>query len=170
MPRMKQTPLPPLTKDLVEAFMASATLWLARLLGLLFSPRAAMRQRRFTRLVQFAERWVEYVLFVAAGQRLGVLAARRRPTQRIAERPGFRIATGDNRLLWKSARIRLRKASLIDRVARLLKALAHPARYIAHYMKRLAAGLCFRRLIACAPAAAAIAAVSIGDVPVVDSS
>ena len=167
---MKQNPLPPLTKDLVEAFMASATLWLVRLMSLLFFPRAAHRKRRFTRLVQFAERWVEYVLFVAAGQRLGVLAARRRPAQRIAERPGFRIATGDNRLLWKSARIRLRNASLIDRVGRLLEALAHPARYITHYMKRLARGLCFRRLIAYAPAAVTIVAVSIGDVPVVDSS
>ena len=167
---MKQNPLPPLTKDLVEAFMASATLWLVRLMGLLFSPRAAMRQRRFTRLVQFAERWVEYVLFCAAGQRLGVLAARRRTAQRIAERPGFRIATGDNRLLWKSARIRLRNASLIDRVGRLIEALANPARYITHYMKRLAAGLCFRCLIACAPAATALLSAESLAVAFADSS
>jgi hypothetical protein len=150
--------------------MASATLWLVRLMGLLFSPRAAHRKRRFTRLVQFAERWVEYILFVAAGQRLGVLAVRRRTTQRIAERPGFRIATGDNRLLWKSARIRLRNASLIDRVARLLEALANPARYIAHYMKRLAAGLCFRRLIARAPAAVAFTSADAHRVAFTDTS
>ena len=153
---MKQNPLPPLTKDLVEAFTASATLWLARLLSLLFSPRAAMRKRRFTRLVQFAERWVEYILFIAAGQRLGALTGPRRITMRLADRPGFRLTQGDNRLLWKSARIRLRQASLIDRVAHLLEALANPARYITHYMKRLAHGLCFRRLIACAPAATAL--------------
>jgi hypothetical protein len=139
-------------------------------MGLLFSPRAAHRKRRFTRLVQFAERWVEYVLFCAAGQRLGVLAARRRATQRIAERPGFRIATGDNRLLWKSARIRLRNASLIDRVGRLLDALANPARYIAHYAKRLAAGLCFRRLIAYAPAATALLSAEPPAAPYADSS
>ena len=156
MPRMKQNPLPPLTKDLVVAFMASATLWLVRLMALLFSPRAVHRQRRFTRLVQFAERWIECVLFVAAAQRLGALTGPRRIAMRLADRPGFRLTQGDNRLLWKSARIRLRNASLIARVGRLLEALANPARYIAHYAKRLANGLCFRRLIARAPAAIAL--------------
>jgi hypothetical protein len=168
---MKQNPLPPLSKDLVEAFMASATLWLVRLAGLLFSPRAASRKRRFTRLVQFGERWVECVLFVAAAQRLGaVLGKRRRANHCVVPRRGFRISTGDNRLLWKSARLRLRNASLIDRVGRLIEALANPARYVAHYMKRLVGGLCFRRLIACAPAGAALASVEASDVAIVDSS
>ena len=66
----QNTALPPLTKDLADAFIASATLWLARLLGLLFHPRAATRKRLFLRLVQFGERWTEYVLFVAAAQRV----------------------------------------------------------------------------------------------------
>jgi hypothetical protein len=37
---MKQL-LPPLTQDLIDAFVASAGLWLARLLAILFNPRAA---------------------------------------------------------------------------------------------------------------------------------
>ena len=147
--------LPPLTQDLIDAFIASAGLWLARLTAILLSPRAAHRKRRLTRLVQFAERWLEHILFVMAGHRLGALARPRRIAMRLADRPGFRLTTGDNRLLWKSARLRLHNASLIERVGRLFEALAAPARYVAHYMKRLARGLCFRRLIACAPAAIA---------------
>jgi hypothetical protein len=167
---MTQTPLPPLTRDLVEAFMASATLWLARLMGVLFNPRAVHRTRMLARLVQFGERWVECVLFVAAGQRLGVLRGPRRITMRLSDRPGFRLSCGDNRLLWKSARLRLRGASLIARVERLFAALSNPGRHIAHYMKRLARGLCFRRLIACAPPAVALAGAPAPQVAFADSS
>jgi hypothetical protein len=169
---MKQNQaLPPLTKHLVDAFIASATLWLIRLLGLLFNPRAQYKARRFTRLVQFAERWVEHILFIAAAERLGTILGRRRtPTQRIARRPGFRIAVGKNRLLWKSARLKLRGRDLIARIARLIEALTHPERYIAHYMKRLTRGLCFRRLIACAPAAIALVIFGASDAPIADSS
>jgi hypothetical protein len=158
MPRMKHA-LPPLTKDLTEAVAASAWHWLVRLLVVLFSPRAERRRRRLVRLVQFAERGVEHILFLMAGYRLGSLDPRRRwrINARVIARPGFRIARGDNRLLWKSARIRLRGASLTARVERLIDALANPEPYIARYIERLARGLCFRRLVACAPAAAALA-------------
>jgi hypothetical protein len=166
---MKQL-LPPLTQDLIDAFIASAGLWLARLMALLFNPRAANRKRMLMRLVQFGERWVECVLFVMAAQRLGAWGRPRRINMRICERPGFRIAVGDNRLLWKSARIRLRNATLIARVERLFEALANPARYVAHYMKRLARGLCFRRLIACAPAAVALISAEAPAVAFADSS
>lgn len=71
---------------------------------------------------------------------------------------GFRIARGDNRLLWKSARLRLRGASLSERVGRLLAALACPEPYVAHYMKRLARGLNFTRIVALAPLAARLGA------------
>src|SRR5688572_26697457 len=59
----QQHALPQLTKDLVDAFAASATLWLARLMSLLFNPRATARKRLFLRLVQAGERCVEHVLF-----------------------------------------------------------------------------------------------------------
>ena len=55
--------------------------------------------------MQTAERGVEYILFVMAGFRLRALARRRRIVSRVCGRPGFRIAIGDNRLLWKSARV-----------------------------------------------------------------
>ena len=167
----QQQTLPPLTKDIVDAFFASATLWLARLLGLLLNPRAAAHRRPFTRLVQVAERWVEHILFVAAAQRLGVVfGKRRRIVQRVDRRPGFRVARGSNRLLWKSARIKLRGRDLVARIARLLEALARPARYVAYFMQRLARGLCFRRLIACAPPATALASVASADTAFADSS
>jgi hypothetical protein len=135
--------LSPLTNDLIEALVASAWLWLGRLMGVLVSPRAERHKRRLTRLVQIAERWVEHILFVAAAHRLGSLRPRRRRINaRVIARPGFRIARGDNRLLWKSARIRLRGASLTARVERLIDALANPEPYIARYIERLARGLC----------------------------
>jgi hypothetical protein len=149
--------LSPLTQDLIEALAASAVLWLGRLLGVLFSPRAANHRRKLHRLVQTGERWVEHILFIMAGHRLRVLARkRRRAAYRVIARPGFRVSRGDCRLLWKCARIRLRNASLAQRVGRLLAALASPERYVRRYMKRLACGLRFRRLIACAPAAVAL--------------
>jgi hypothetical protein len=171
MPRMKHA-LPPLTKDLTEAVAASAWHWLVRLLVVLFSPRAERRRRRLVRLVQFAERGVEHILFLMAGYRLGSLDPRRRwrINARVIARPGFRIARGDNRLLWKSARIRLRGDNLIARVARLIEALANPERYVAHYIKRLARGLCFRRLVACAPPAAAVLSAAPNAVAFADSS
>jgi hypothetical protein len=167
MPAMKQQ-LPPLTQDLIDAFTASAGLWLGRLAALLFNPRAAARRRLFVRLVQFGERWVEYILFCMAAHRLGPRP--RRICMRLSDRPGFRITCGDNRLLWKSARIRLRGANLIARVERLFEALANPDVYVARYMKRLARGLCFRRLTARAPAAVALASAEATAVAFADSS
>jgi hypothetical protein len=162
--------LPPLTQDLIDAFVASAGLWLGRLAAILLSPRADRRRRVLTRLVQCGERWVEHILFIMAGHRLGALTLPRQMRMRLASRPGFRLTRGDNRLLWKSARIRLRNASLIQRVERLLEALTNPSRYVAHYMKRLARGLSFRRLVACAPTAVAFTSAEAPAVAFADSS
>ena len=147
----------PLTQDLIQALAASALAWLGRLLSVLLSPRAANHRRRLNRLVQTGERWVEEVLFIMAGFRLKVLARRRRRIHsHVWDRPGFRVSRGGHALLLKSARIRLRGASLAQRVERLFAVLANPERAIAHYMARLARGLCMRRLVAAAPAAAAL--------------
>jgi hypothetical protein len=138
-----------------------------RLGALLLNPRAAHRRRLLTRLVQFAERWVEYIIFCMAAHRLGP----RKPRKwAIFRRPGFRVARGSNRLLWKSARIKLRNASLIARVIRLIEALTRPERYCAHYMRKLARGLCFRRLIPCAPPATLLISAETRDVAIADSS
>ena len=163
---MKHTS-PLLTQDLIDAFIASAGLWLMRLGVLLFNPRAERRRRLFTRLVQFAERWVECVIFCMAAHRLGPRRPRRWALYR---RPGFRVVRGSNRLLWKSAGIKLRNATLIERVIRLLEALTRPERYCAHYMKKLARGLCFHHLVACAPPAVAVVSACAGDVAIADTS
>lgn len=84
--------------------------------------------------------------------------------------PGFRRTRGDPRLFWKSARIAKRNATPIDRVRRLLEALADGERYIAHFMKRLARGLCFGRLVACAPPAVAPVAGALPPTSFADSS
>jgi hypothetical protein len=150
--------LPPLTKDLIEALAASAVAWLGRLLGVLLSPHAASHRRKLHRLVQTGERWVEEILFIMAGFRLRVLERKRRRVHaRVFACPGFRVSRGSHILLLKSARIRLRGASLVQRVERLFAVLADPERAVAHYMRRLARGLCLRRLVAAAPAAVALA-------------
>ena len=167
----QQAPLPPLTQHIVDAFFASATLWLMRLLGVLLNPRAETRRRRLVRFVQMAERWVEHVLFVAAAHRIGVVFGKRRFTaQRIDRCPGFRIRVGTNRLLWKSARIKLKSRDLIARISRLLESLTHPKAYVAHFMKRLAHGLCFRRLVAFAPQAQPVIILGAVDAPIADTS
>src|SRR5262245_12028869 len=152
---MKQI-LSPLTKDLIEALAASAGLWLGRLLAILFSPRAAGHKRRLARLVATAERWVEQIILVMAGRRLRVIPGKRRRTNGwVFAVPGFRVVRGDNRLFFKSARIRLRGGDFAQRIQRLIDVLANPAPYIARFAKRLARGLTFRRLVATAPSAVA---------------
>jgi hypothetical protein len=169
--RVKHVPPPHITKAQVEAFVASAWAWLCRLLAVLFSPSAQHRRRRLLRLVQLGERRVEHVLFNMAAQRL--IARKGPPRRRISlviARPGFRLAKGDNRLLLKSARIRLRSRDLVARLARLLEALLDPEPFIARYTKRLARGLRFVRLIAGAPAAIAFADAAPGAPAFADSS
>jgi hypothetical protein len=149
--------LPPLTKDLIDAFAASAVAWAVRLLSVLFAPSAARRQRLLRRFVNHLERCVEAIIFLKAVRRFGP-PPQRRPRRPRSTAPGFRRTRGGLHLFLKSARMRARNASLIERVARLLEALAHSGRYVAHYMKRLAAGLHFGGLIPCAPPVVALAA------------
>src|SRR5262245_23448554 len=148
--------LPPLTKDLIDAFAASAVAWAVRLLGVLFAPRAVRRQRLLGRFVSRLERAVEAIIFLKAVRLMGPPP---RPCARPRSAPrGFRRTRGSFYHLLKSARIRARSASLTDRIGRLFEALAHSGRYVAHYMKRLAAGLHFGGIIPCAPPAAPLTA------------
>jgi hypothetical protein len=156
--RMTQA-LPPLTKHLLQAFAAHAIAWAVRLLGVLFDPSAPRRQRRLVRFVRVLERFVEYILFLEAVHAFGPLPKRRaRP---LSAPPGFRRVGRRLTLFWKIARIRAaRRASLIDRVARLLSVLADPAPYIARFTKHLCKGLRLTRLVASAPTALAFASVN----------
>ena len=149
--------LPPLTRNLLEAFAAHAIAWAVRLLGVLVDPSAPRRRRRLTRFVRVLERFVEHILFLEAVHAFGP------PPQRRARRPastpaGFRRTGKRLTLFWKIARIRApRGASLIDRVAQLLSALAHPAPYVARFTKELCKGLRSTRLVPTAPPAYALA-------------
>ncbi len=55
------------------------------------------------------------------------------------------------RLLLKSARIRIKGANLAARIASVTMALADPEPYVAHFAKRIAAGLIGLHLIIAAP-------------------
>ena len=156
-PMTQATALPPLTKDLIEAFAASAVAWAVRLLGAVLHPRAESRRGVLTRFVRRVERFVEHVIFLKAVHRAGPP-----PQRRCAPRstpPGFRRVERRLTLFWKIARIRApRGASLIDRLARLLDAIAYPERHIARFLKALCKGLRLARLIPIAPPAHALAA------------
>jgi hypothetical protein len=152
MPAMTNA-LPPLTKDLIDAFAASAVLWLTRLLGVVTDPSAPRRRRLLTRFVRSIERCVEHIIFLMAVERFGPPPQRRHAPR--STPPGFRRTRGDFRLFWKIARIRAhRRASLIARLAQLFRALAHPEPHIARFTRELAKGLRHSSLIACAPPAA----------------
>jgi hypothetical protein len=143
--------LPPLTQATIEAFIASAVALAMRLACLLFAPGA--RRRRLDGFVGRLERRVECILFLEAALRLG-------PAPRRARRPGslalgFRRTRGSLRHFLKSARIRARNATPIARLRRLLAALADGGAYVAHFMRRLARGLSFGGIVACAPPAIA---------------
>jgi hypothetical protein len=166
---MTQAQLPPLTKDLLAAFTAHAVAWALRLLGVLFDPRAPRRRRRLVRFVRALERFVEHILFLEAVHAFGPPPQRR--TQPNSTRSGFRRSRGKLRLFWKIARIRApRGASLVDRVAQLMHALAHPERYAARFTKELCKGLTLTHLIPCAPPAHALAADAPSVVAVEDTS
>lgn len=113
-----------------------------------------------------AEHAVECILYLDAHrlffEALGCTGPRPRPTLRPHSLvSGFRRTRGSRRLFFKSARIRLRKASLIARVTHLIEALIYRALYVMHFMVRMARGLCFSHIVPCAPPAVALAA----DVP-----
>jgi hypothetical protein len=163
--------LPPLTKDTIEAFAASAFALAVRLLLLLFSPRSARRARPLHLFVQRLERRVECIMFLKAALRtrlgeaeaslrrslVGPTSRRPRP-RRDSLAPGFRRTRGSLRHLLKSARVRARNTTPIGRLFHLLAALADGEAYIAHFMARLARGLRFGGIVAVAPPGIAFAA------------
>jgi hypothetical protein len=166
---MKHT-LPPLTKDLIEAYAASAVLWAVWLLGVILKLGAASGSQRLRRFVEVSERAVESIMFLKALHRFG-------PTPRRARIPrgaprGFRRVRGyqRRRLFFRNAGICARKASPSERVARLCAALANPAPHVDYFYRRLVRGLRGPRLIPVSPPASGIWADAPHAVPVADSS
>jgi hypothetical protein len=136
---------------------------MVRLLGAVLHPRAPRRRRTLTAFVRRAERFVEHIVFLKAVHAFGP-PPQRRNTPRSTP-PGFRRVARRLTLFWKIARIRAaRGASLIDRLAQLLHALANPAPYVARFTKQLCKGLRLSRLT---PVAPPIVALAVGMTPAV---
>jgi hypothetical protein len=119
-------------------FRASAFAWLGWLLNVALCIGVFSKSRRLRHMVQRAERWAACYCFVLAAQSMPPPGQRARHKRRAP--PGFRLVRGNMRLLLKSARIRVR-GSLAARIAGVSVALADPAPYVAHFAKRIAAGL-----------------------------
>jgi hypothetical protein len=162
--------LPPLTKDLIEAFAASAVLWLMWLMGVALKLSAPHKSRRLRRWVELHERAVESILFLKAVHRFGP-APRARRFPRGAP-TGFRATRANRRrrLFFRNSGVCARKAGLNERLARLMAALANPEPFVAYFFKRLCNGLHGARLIAAAPPAQALASNAACNVSFADTS
>jgi hypothetical protein len=146
--------LPFLTPNRIEAFAVLARFWLGWIAALIARIGAPGRSRRLHLFVQSLEDGVESILFLRAGERVPPRARRHHAP---AAPQGFRYCAAHRRLLLRSARIRLARASFSARVARLIDAMARPEKFIAAFAKRLSRGLIGTRLVAFAPPALALA-------------
>jgi hypothetical protein len=150
------------------ALTATARFWLVWLIGVVSRIAPLNGSRRLHAYVDRAERWIERLLFVAAVSR--VLAPSKRIHRPRSTPTGFRRTEGSTRLLYKSARIRLRNATLAERLAHIAAILEAPERIIAHFIKRLGKLLTRSRLVATTPATDALRARALDAVAFVDSS
>lgn len=149
-------------------FRASAFAWMGWLLQIALCIGAFSKSRRLRRMVQRAERWVACYCFVLAVQ--GAASPRARRHHPRSAPPGFRRVRGNIRLLLKSARIHCRSGNLAARLASLSIALADPGPYVAHFAKRIAAGLIGAHLVAATPADEMVFDIASPSLALVDSS
>lgn len=147
---MKHHPQPLITESRAEAFSASALRFVCWLFGVIVSFGLTGRSKKLRDVLNYAERAVEFTLFVHAVARFGPLPKKKHHRPASAP-PGFRMAQSRLKLLYKRANIRARKASAIDRIFTLIEALQHPERAIAYFLKRIRKGLRGRRLVIVAP-------------------
>lgn len=138
---------------------ASAFAWMGWLLQIVLRIGILSKSRCLRRLVQRSERWVACYCFLLAVQSTTVPKRRRFRHPRGAPQ-GFYYRRGNIRLLLRSARIHAKSANLATRIASLSIALADPDPYVAHFAKRIAAGLIKTRLVVTAPPVTRIIAAS----------
>jgi hypothetical protein len=156
----------PPTKERIEAFAASLVVWLLALARDVIAHPFDLR-----RVMKRAERAVECVLFLmAARNAVPPPASAQRVYLRRSAPPGFRRRSKTSRLLFKHARVRLRTGGILQRLARLISALATPQRYVARFSKLLGTGLRGSRLIAISPRASAVTSQASQLAHAVDSS
>jgi len=141
-----------LSPNRLAAFFASARFWLYWVIAVVSRIGALNGSRRLRFYVNRAERWIERLLFVAAAERLASRPVRR---YRAYAPSGFRRVRSHGRLLYKSARIRVR-GTLAQRLAAIAAAFENPEPIIARFMKRLRQGLTGSRIIIAAPKADAV--------------
>jgi hypothetical protein len=155
---------------MVDAFAASALLWLAWLAAVCLKLGAPQRSRTLRRHVCALERAVEAIVLLMATLRLRPPPQRRRHPRSAPAGFHRRPFKRNCRLLMKHARICDRRLSLLQRVERLIEALADPERFIARFIARLRRGLIGSRLLIVAPAAARCAGLACPAVEAIDDS
>ena len=149
---MKHHPSPLITESRVEAFTASALGFVCWLFGVIMRFGLTGRSKKLRDVLNYAERAVEFTLFLHAVARFGPLPKKKHRHAASAPR-GFRMAQSRLKLFYKRAQIRARKASAIDRIFTLIEALQNPERAITYFLKRIRNGLRGRRLVLVAPIA-----------------
>jgi hypothetical protein len=164
-----QTQLPPLTRQRLDAFHASALRWLAWLTRAILALGSPGRGKRLKGLLTRVELVVECILFCEALLRYGPPPQRRRHPRPAPA--GFR-RTQHRRLalFYKRAGVRARGQGALARVLRLIDVLARPERFIAYFFERLCKGLRTSALVAAAPPAWALREGAPAHVAFADSS
>jgi hypothetical protein len=147
---------PPLTRQRIDAFHASALRWLGWLMRLILTLGTPGRGKRIRRFLTRIELEVECILFCEALLRYGPPPRRKRHPRPAPT--GYR-RTRHHRLalFFKRAGVRARGQNALARVLRLFEVLAKPERFVAYFLKRLAKGLRISALVAACPSAEALA-------------
>jgi hypothetical protein len=160
---------PPLTRQRLDAFHASALRWLGWLLRLILALGTPGRGKRLRRFLARLELEVECILFCEALLRYGPPPRRKRHPRPAPT--GFRRMRHHRlALFFKRAGVRARKQHALNRVLRLFDVLAKPERFIAYFLERLCKGLRISTLVATAPPAWALACGAPARVAFADSS
>lgn len=132
---------PHITKQEADAFVAPCFGLIAWLMGLIARFGASWRSKRLRAAVAMAEHFVERIVFLwAAAEAIGAAPPHARGRWPKRAPPGFRRRKRCVALLFRSARIARRRASLPARLARLAAVLAAPCRYVARFAALLLAG------------------------------
>jgi len=136
---------------MIDALAAAIIMFVVELAQAIFTPHPELTRRRIHHAIRRAERAVELMLLLMAfrlatppAQRLSSFARRNTPI-------GFARRVRQSKFLFKHARVRLRAGAFHQRIARLIAAVAKPARYVQRFLKRLHKGLRGSRLVVACP-------------------
>jgi len=159
---------PLISKDRSAAFAAAFLPWLAWLLRIALKLGAPRRGQLLARFVRRYERWCENIVFLLAVAR--VPAPHRRARRPASIPAAFKRTCPHLRRFNRHGRIRLRRASLVDRLQRLVDVMAAPERYIERYIRALRRGICRPRLTLITAVAETVRTLAAPGVAAVDSS